>query len=97
MWEQFREKLSKLPTSDPKARAFVRHFYANAVECEIDKQGRMVIPQELRQYAGIEKEMVTVGLIDKIEIWSKSEWDKEEGGPQMDPEDFAQAMMEYGI
>lgn len=97
MWETFRKKLSALPTSDPKARAFIRHFYANAVECEIDKQGRMTIPQELREYAHIEKELVTVGLIDKIEIWSRELWEDAENGAQMDSEDFAQAMKEYGI
>ena len=73
-WERFMKKLSELPSSDANVRAFIRHFYANAVECEIDKQGRMIIPQELREYASIEKELVTIGILDKIEIWSKEEW-----------------------
>lgn len=58
-WERFMTKLSALPSSDMNARAFVRHFYANAVECEVDRQGRLTIPQELRDYAGIDKELVT--------------------------------------
>ena len=97
MWENFQKKLSALPTSDPRARTFVRHFYANAVECEIDKQGRIIIPQELRDYAHIEKELVTVGLIERIEIWSRALWEDAENGAQMDTEDFAKAMIEYGI
>ena len=96
-WEKFMEKLSKLPTTDPNARAFVRHFYANAVECDIDKQGRMGIPQELREYAGIEKELVTVGILDKIEIWSKSQWSDAEELTEMSPVDVAAKMAEYGI
>ncbi|MGN0710904.1 MAG: division/cell wall cluster transcriptional repressor MraZ [Anaerovoracaceae bacterium] len=96
-WEKFMEKLSKLPTADPNARAFVRHFYANAVECDIDKQGRMGIPQELRDYAGIEKELVTVGILDKIEIWSKNEWHDAEELTEMSPNDVAAKMAEYGI
>lgn len=96
-WEKFMEKLSKLPTADPNARAFVRHFYANAVECDIDKQGRMGIPQELREYANIEKELVTVGILDKIEVWSKSQWHDAEELTEMSPVDVAAKMAEYGI
>lgn len=96
-WEEFMDKLSKLPTTDPNARAFVRHIYANAVECEIDKQGRMGIPQELREYAGIEKEMVTVGVLDKIELWSKEVWEKNAEATAMAPNELAAKMAEYGI
>lgn len=96
-WERFMTKLAALPSSDINARAFVRHFYANAVECEIDRQGRLTLPQDLRDYAGIDKELVTIGILDKIEIWSRAEWEKTEDGPQLAPEDFAQKMAEYGI
>ncbi len=96
-WEIFMKKLAGLPSTDPNARALVRHFYANAVECEIDKQGRVVIPQELREYANIEKELVTVGIINKIEIWGKAEWDNAENGTQLDPNDFTKKMVDYGI
>ena len=96
-WERFMTKLSALPSSDMNARAFVRHFYANAVECEVDRQGRLTIPQELRDYAGIDKELVTIGILDKIEIWSRAEWENAEDGPQLAPEDIAQKMAEYGI
>jgi len=96
-WEKFMTKLATLPTSDPNARAYVRHFYANAVECDIDKQGRMGIPQELREYANIEKELVTVGILDKIEIWSKAEWKEAEADMELTPNDFAAKMAEYGI
>ena len=96
-WERFMTKLSALPSSDMNARAFVRHFYANAVECEVDRQGRLTIPQELRDYAGIDKELVTIGILDKIESWSRAEWENAEDGPQLAPEDIAQKMAEYGI
>ena len=55
------------------------------------------LPQDLRDYAGIDKELVTIGILDKIEIWSRAEWEKTEDGPQLAPEDFAQKMAEYGI
>ena len=96
-WERFMSKLSQLPTSDSSVRGFIRHFYANAVETEIDKQGRVIIPSELREYANIEKELVTIGILDKIEIWSKEEWGKAENKTELEPTDFAQKMAEYGI
>ena len=96
-WENFKQKLSALPQSDQNSRQFVRNFYVNAIECEIDKQGRIVISQDLREYAGIEKELITVGVLDKIEVWSKSEWDNAENGTQPSPSEIAQKMMEYGI
>lgn len=91
------EKLSKLPTSDSKARAFIRHFYANAIECEIDKQGRITLSQELRDYASIDKELVTVGIIDKLEIWAREEWERETKETQSSTWDMAEKMAEYGI
>ncbi len=94
-WERFMDKLSKLPTADPKARQLARHFYSSAVECEIDKQGRLTIPQELRQYANIEKELVTVGSYEKIEIWSKEEWESNESMTELDPSQLAESMMNY--
>lgn len=96
-WESFMEKLSKLPTSDPNARAFVRHFYANAVECEIDKQGRISITPELRHYAELEKELITVGLLDKIEIWSKNAWEENSKSSGITPQEIALKMEQYGI
>ena len=96
-WENFMEKLSALPKSDINSRQFMRHFYANANECEIDKQGRIGIPQDLREYAKIEKDLVTVGVLDKIEIWSKDEWDNAENGTTLDPTEISQRMTEYGI
>lgn len=94
-WERFMEKLSKLPTADPKARQLARHFFASAVEGEIDKQGRLTLPLELRDYANVEKDLVTVGSYEKIEVWSKEEWDSNENTKEMDPSQLAESMMNY--
>ena len=96
-WEKFMNKLSALPMSDANARAFIRHFYANAVESEIDKQGRITLPADLREYANIDKELVTIGNLDKIEVWSKEEWDSKDNMPQLSPAEVSQKMVEYGI
>lgn len=96
-WTDFMEKLSRLPSSDPDVRAFIRHFYSNAVECEVDRNGRITLPQELREYAEIEKDLVTVGVLDKIEIWSRKEWNNEANSTQLPVSVFAKKMVEYGI
>jgi len=79
-WENLTKDLAVHPTSDDDRVRLVRRYFANANECEIDKQGRIIIPQELRDYAGIEKELVTNGLSNIIEVWSKQEFDKIENG-----------------
>ena len=94
-WEKQMEKVAQLPESDPKVRAFIRHFCGNAVECELDKQGRIVIPQELKDYAQISRELVTLGAMSKIEVWSRSVWDAPENGSKMDTAAFADALKEY--
>jgi len=93
-WENFMKKLSALPALDMSSRQLLRHFYANANECEIDKQGRVIISQDLREYARIEKDLVTVGFQDKIEVWSKAEWDSME---KIEPSEIAQKLAGYGI
>ena len=73
-WTNFEEKLKTLPLTNKNARDFVRFFLSGAVECEIDKQGRFLIPSNLRQYATLDKEIVIIGVGTRIEIWSKATW-----------------------
>ncbi len=96
-WDTFVKKLSKLPMSDPKARKFSRYFFSNAVDQEIDRQGRVTIPQELRLNAGITKELVTVGCNTKVEVWSKERWDAMEENEPLDIKDIEEGMEKYEI
>ena len=96
-WDKQMEKIAQLPESDPKVRAFIRHFCANAAEGDFDKPGRIIIPQELKQYAGIEKELVTMGAMSKIEVWSREVWDSPDNESKMENEDFARALAEYNF
>ncbi len=96
-WNIFVEKLSKLPMSDPKARKFSRHFFSSALEQEIDRQGRVTIPQELRLNAGITKELVTIGCNTRVEIWSKELWDSTEESEALDIKDIEEGMEKYEI
>lgn len=74
-WEILAAKLRELPLTKKDARAFSRFFLSGAVECELDKQGRINLPQNLLKYSLIEKETTIVGLSSRIEIWAQSEWE----------------------
>lgn len=73
-WKNFETKLRALPISNKDARVFSRFFFAGAIDCEIDKQGRFLISSNLREFAQLEKEIVIVGMDSRIEIWSKDKW-----------------------
>ena len=73
-WKNFEDKLRSFPLTNKDARALVRFFLAGAMECELDKQGRFLIAGNLREFAGLEKEVVVIGVLNKIEIWSKQKW-----------------------
>ena len=75
-WSNFEEKLKTLPLTNKNARDFVRFFLSGAVECEIDKQGRFLLPNNLRTYATLEKEINIIGVGTRIEIWNREAWKK---------------------
>lgn len=74
-WMILEEKLKTLPLTNKDARAFVRFFFSGASEIEMDKQYRGLIPQNLKEYASIEKEIVSIGVLNRVEIWSKERWE----------------------
>jgi len=96
-WNKFQDKLTDLPVTNKDARAFVRFFFSSAVECETDKQGRLTIPQNLREHARIDKDLVTIGVLSKIEIWSKREWDNYSESTNLGSDEIAEKMAEFGI
>lgn len=73
-WEPLAEKVSSLPYTDANARNFRRLVLAEAADCELDKQGRVIIPQYLRDFAGIDSEVIVAGLTTYIEVWSVKNW-----------------------
>ena len=73
-WEKMTEKVAQLPMTDKKGRDFKRYIVSAATECELDKMGRILLPQPLRTFAGLGKDVVLVGQIDFIEIWDKDKW-----------------------
>ena len=94
-WEAFETKLRALPFTNKNARTFTRFFVAGATNCELDKQGRILVPQTLREFAGLEKEVVLTGNLDRIEIWSKEKWSENCNYDDMD--NIAESMQDMGI
>ncbi|WP_182199063.1 division/cell wall cluster transcriptional repressor MraZ [Paraliobacillus salinarum] len=74
-WRVMENKLKKLPLTKKDARAFTRFFFSGAVECEVDKQGRINIPAALRKYAVLDKACAVIGVSNRVEFWSESVWD----------------------
>ena len=73
-WNTLGQKLRALPFTQPDVRAFVRFFFSGAAECELDKQGRILLPANLREYAQLEKTLVLVGVSSRVEIWNEVFW-----------------------
>ena len=94
-WKNFESKLKALPLSDKNARNFVRFFLAGATECEIDKQGRFLIPSNLRTAANLEKEAVIIGVGTRLEIWNKDVWTSKD--EEISADEIAENMTMLGI
>ena len=95
-WCTFEQKLKNLPLTNANARKFVRFFLSGAVECATDKQGRILIPSSLRVYSEIEKEIVFIGMSNRIEVWSLNKWNAY-NDETVDMELLASQMEELGI
>ena len=94
-WLNFEAKLKSLPLSDKNARNFVRFFLSGATECELDKQGRFLIPNNLRIAANLDKEVVIIGVGTRLEIWDKKTWEKCDNNISAD--EIAENMTMLGI
>ena len=94
-WKNFEEKLKALPLNDKNARAFLRFFVASATMCGLDRQGRILVPQTLREFAGLNKDVVLTGNLTRIEVWSKEKWLENSNYEDMDA--IAQGMQDMGI
>ena len=94
-WNAFEQKLTSLPLINKEARQFARFFLAGAATVEVDKQGRILLPAALREFAGLEKDVVLVGVGSRVEIWSKERYLENNDFDDMD--EIAEHMAELGI
>lgn len=96
-WATFETKLKALPLTNTNARNFVRFFFSGATECEIDKQGRINVPQNLREYANISKDVTIVGVGTRVEIWDREKWNSYTSPENLDVDEIASQMSDLGI
>lgn len=94
-WAAFEEKLKSLPITNKDARQFVRFFLAGAADVEVDKQGRILLPGTLRDFAALLKDVVLIGVGSRIEIWSKERWEGTSSFEDMDA--IAEHMADLGL
>lgn len=96
-WSNFESKLKELPLTNKSARDFVRFFLSGATECEIDKQGRFLLVNTLREYAEIIKEVIIIGVGTRLEIWNKDKWKKYNSNENISADTIAENMTMLGI
>lgn len=91
-WRAQEAKLKTLPVTSSEARKFNRLFFAGASEVAIDKQGRLLVPKYLKEYAGIKKDVVIIGVSNRIEIWSQEQWQQFYNGSKDSFEEIAERL-----
>jgi MraZ protein len=96
-WSKLNDKVRTKPNSDKHVKFFMRRVIASAVETEIDRQGRILIPAALREDAKLDSSIVIVGQVDRIDLWDRSEWDKLVDLSQIDRESMEAGLAALGF
>lgn len=96
-WQQVEERVAALPQFREEVKALQRVFISAATECAVDRAGRIMVPQVLRDYAGISHEVVIVGMIRRIEIWSMQRWQKVFDQAQTDLNEMGSRLADLGL
>ena len=94
-WQVLEDKLKSLPLTNKNARQITRFLVSGAAACELDKQGRILVPAALREYAGLDKEVVLTGNLERIEIWDKDRWGEISSYDDMDA--IAENLQDCGV
>lgn len=96
-WDALEQKLKSLPFTKGDARAFVRFFFSGAAICEADKQGRILIPVSLREFARLEKDVIVIGVSSRVEIWAKDQWEEYNARAAASYEEIAEKIVDFDL
>jgi len=96
-WTAIEQKMRSLPFTKADTRAFMRFFFSGAIECDVDKQGRILITSGLREYAGLEKETMIIGISSRVEIWSRQRWEEYSQAASASAEQIAEKIEEFDL
>jgi len=96
-WNKLVEKLSKLPLGQKDTRGFIRLMLAGAGEVKLDRLGRVLIPDYLKQYAGLKKNIVIAGVYNRLEIWDEAKWNLFKQSTEKEVDNMAERLGELGV
>jgi len=96
-WERFEEKLRQQPQLAPEMRNFLRVAVASAKDCPVDKAGRTLVPPDLREFAGLSRDVMIVGALNKFEIWNRERWNDHYQRARGSFDDNARKLSEFGL
>lgn len=94
-WEELEKKLALVPKNNKAGQKLVRYFTTGASKCEVDKQGRVLVDQKLREHAGLDREVVLAGVLERVEIWDKAKYEAENS--EIDLDEAMSSLAEAGI
>jgi len=97
VWEELAKKLGSLPVGEAGTRSFIRLMLAGATDVEIDKQGRILIPDYLKKYAGLKKNITVAGLYNRLEIWDEKKWNNYKSKTEKSADEIAEQLGKLGV
>lgn len=97
VWEDIAGKLGTLPVGESTTRSFIRLMLAGAIDCEIDKQGRILIPDFLKDYAGLTREVTVAGVYNRLEIWDGKKWSAYKKNAEKNSDEIAEQLGKLGV
>jgi MraZ protein len=97
VWEELAGKLGTLPVGESQTRSFIRLMLAGAIDCEIDKQGRILIPDFLKVYAGLGKDVIIAGVYNRLEIWDEKKWAQYKKNAEKNSDEIAEQLGKLGV
>ncbi|MFA6047584.1 MAG: division/cell wall cluster transcriptional repressor MraZ [Parcubacteria group bacterium] len=97
VWEEIAGKLGTLPVGESATRSFIRLQLSGAIDCEIDKQGRILIPDFLKNYAGLDREIIVAGVYNRLEIWDEKKWAEYKNNAEKNSDEIAEQLGKLGV
>jgi len=96
-WDEMAQKIASAPISKSNSRGFARFMLAGAMEVEFDKQGRIILPEYLRRFAGLKKKAVIAGVYNRLEIWDEAKWNKYNSETEKNSNSIAENFEDLGV
>jgi MraZ protein len=97
VWEELAGKLGAIPVGESATRSFVRLMLAGATDVETDKQGRILIPDYLKEYAGLDKNVIIAGIYNRLEIWDETKWNEYKKSAEKNTDEIAEQLGKLGV